>query len=123
MLRTDEIDRPEQSASTAAFAVVAWQPGLPPGARQCDCDGAFDPFADASFEELWEACDERQQYAIAQRFAELYVDDLRDALLEGQQERGESERIAPLQRVWANWTNYRDRALGALCRRGSLRDD
>jgi hypothetical protein len=102
----------------------AGRAGLPPGVRQCDCDGAVDPLADASPEQLWEACDERQQHAIAQRFAELHVDNLRDSILEAQQIRGEAEMGTSLQAaLWNTWMRYRDRALYALCRRGSLRGD
>jgi hypothetical protein len=117
MLRIEDIDRPP-------YPFPSLQRDLPAGVRQCDCDGPIFPLSKTLPEQLWAACDERQQHAIAQRFAELHVDDLRDALLEAQRRCGEADRGASLHDgLWEYWTRFRDRALGALCRRGNFPRD
>jgi hypothetical protein len=106
---------------------VAWQPGLPPGIRQADCEGRPDDLVEADGNRLWNACDRRRQEALANRFVELHAEQFRDALLDAQDAFGlaaASPILAPgasLGRLmWTMWTSYRDRALREMVRRGDL---
>ncbi|MGD0461982.1 MAG: hypothetical protein ABSB74_05805 [Tepidisphaeraceae bacterium] len=118
-VRTDRFRLPPLS--------VAWQPGLPAGIRQADCDGRADDLADADGNRLWIACDPRQQESVSARFVHDYAERLRDALLDTQDAFGlatASPDDAPgalLGRLlWTMWISYRDRALREMVRRGDL---
>jgi hypothetical protein len=106
---------------------VAWQPGLPAGARQADCDGRADQLAEASGDRLWKACDATQQESLSARFVQVHAECLRDALLDIHDVPGSSAALpdqapsALLGRVlWKLWTGYRDRALREMHGRGEL---
>jgi hypothetical protein len=106
---------------------VAWQPGLPAGIRQADCDGGADEFADADGDRLWNACDAHQQESLSGRFIQVNLKRLRDALLDTQDALGpakpspDAASIASFGRaIWTMWTAYRDRSLQEMARRGDL---
>ena len=121
-MRNIQIDQ-----SPAPRLSVAWQPGLPAGIRQSDCDGRPDDLGDADGKHLWNACDEHQQEAVSARFVKVNAERLRDALLDTQDgfvsvaASPENAPAALLGRLfWTMWINYRDRALREMARRGDL---
>ncbi|MGD0770861.1 MAG: hypothetical protein ABSB42_21980 [Tepidisphaeraceae bacterium] len=99
------------------------QPGLPPGVRQADCDGLHDPFADASGNQLWNACNLVQQESLSSRFVARHGDLVRDALLDVQDSPNPSPspklRLGSL--LWPTWICFRDRNLREMLQRGELR--
>ncbi len=109
---------------------VAWQPGLPAGIRQADCDGRpddLDDLDDADGNRLWNACDAIQQESVSARFVHVHAERLRDALLDTQDALGlatASPNGAPGalfgRLLWTLWISYRDRALREMVRRGDL---
>jgi len=104
---------------------LASRPDLPAGVRRSDCDGPPDPLADASSEQLWQACDERLQWAIAERFAAARADEVRDGLLETEHSPpvGRNDRImlATLgEAIWRAWIAYRNSAVEDHYRRGRI---
>jgi|SRR5450432_1914746 hypothetical protein len=106
---------------------TAWQPGLPAGIRQADCDGGADALAEADGDLLWNACDAHQQESLSGRFIGVNLERLRDALLDTQDAFGPatlSPQAAPLasfgRAIWTMWTAYRDRTLQEMARRGDL---
>lgn len=106
---------------------VAWQPGLPAGVRQADCDGPADELDDADGNRLWNACDVTRQESISVRFVDLHADRLRDALLDAQDAAGLSNASADQaprellgRLLWRMWISYRDRALREMHGRGEL---
>ena len=98
------------------------QPGLPPGVRQADCDGRLDLFADASGNQLWNACNLAQQESLASRFVARHGDLVRDALLDVQDSPksnpGPTLRLGSL--LWPTWVCFRDRNLREMLQRGEL---
>jgi hypothetical protein len=97
------------------------QPGLPPGVRQADCDGRHDPFADASGNQLWNACNLVQQESLSSRFVARNGDLVRDALLDVQDSpnsQGPKLRLGSL--LWPTWICFRDRNLREMLQRGEL---
>ena len=110
---------------TPAVPGMAQAASLPGGISQADCDGDFDPLADAGPGELWFACQPSQQERIASDFAMTRADDVRDALLDTQDAKrpqgAADHRAAAMGRaLWRVWIAYRDRALGDLHRRGRI---
>jgi hypothetical protein len=106
---------------------VAWQPDLPAGIRQSDCDGPANDLAEADGDFLWNACDERQQELVSARFLQVNLERLRDALLDSQDGfvslvvSPDGESAASLGRIfWTLWISYRDRVLREMARRGDL---
>jgi len=111
-----------------------WQPGLPPGVRQADCDGPHDPLADAGGNQLWKACNSLQQESLSSRFVAQHGDLLRDALLDVQDspqprpeeafsatatsDAGPKLRLGSLLRPM--WVCFRDRNLRQMLQRGEL---
>ncbi len=63
---------------------VAWQPDLPAGIRQADCDGPENELADSDGNRLWNACDVFRQESVSARFVQLNLEQFRDALLDTQ---------------------------------------
>ncbi|MGD0387830.1 MAG: hypothetical protein ABSC42_02650 [Tepidisphaeraceae bacterium] len=98
------------------------QAGLPPGVRQADCDGQQDPFADASGNQLWNACNLAQQESLSSRFVTRHGDLVRDALLDVQDSPnpnpGPKLRLGSL--LWPTWICFRDRNLREMHQRGEL---
>jgi hypothetical protein len=92
-----------------------------------DCEGRVDPCADADAVGLWRACRADQQEEIADRFTEARADGVRDALLEAQDamdaagSAGKSSMTVLANAIWREWSDYRDRAVEDLHRRGRLR--
>jgi hypothetical protein len=105
---------------------VAWQPDLPAGIRQSDCDGPANELAEADSDFLWNACNERLQEMVSARFLEVNSERLRDALLDTQDgfavvASPDGEPAASLGRMlWTLWISYRDRVLREMARRGDL---
>jgi len=106
---------------------TAWQPGLPPGVRQADCDGRANELADADGNRLWNACDARQQQWVSDRFVQVNAERLGDALLDIQDALGlatawpnESPGALLGRLLWTMWISHRDRALREMVRRGDL---
>jgi hypothetical protein len=106
---------------------TAWQPGLPAGIRQADCEGGADELAEADGDRLWNACDAYQQESLSNRFIHFNSEQLRDALLDTQDALGPatpSPEAAPLasfgRAIRTMWTTYRDRSLQEMARRGDL---
>jgi hypothetical protein len=106
---------------------VAWQPGLPAGIRQADCDGRTGDLDDADGNRLWNACDAIQQESVSARFVHVHAERLRDALLDTQDALGLATAWpngAPGALLgcllWTMWISYRDRALREMVRRGDL---
>lgn len=106
---------------------VAWQPSLPAGVRQADCDGLADELDDAGANRLWNACDATQQKFVSARFVDLHADQLRDTLLDAQDvaclsgpsaDQASREMLGRL--LWRMWIGYRDRALREMHGRGEL---
>jgi hypothetical protein len=106
---------------------VAWQPDLPAGIRQADCDGPENELADSDGNRLWTACDACRQESMSVRFVQLNLEQLRDALLDTQDAfalaaaSSNGTPGASLGRwVWTMWISYRDRVLREMVRRGDL---
>jgi hypothetical protein len=101
------------------------QSDLPPGIRDSDCEGGFDPLADASAHALWHACGQEQQEKIAERFVQLRAEDLRDVLLTAQEsaQSAKPDSAAGLlgRELWPLWSRFRDESVEELHRRGKLR--
>jgi len=97
-------------------------PGLPPGVRQADCDGWLDVFADASGDQLWNACNLVQQESLTSRFVARHGDLVRDALLDVEDSSnpnaGPKLRLGSL--LWPMWICFRDRNLREMLQRGEL---
>jgi hypothetical protein len=112
-------------------AIRSRHPGLPRGLRQSDCDGPFDPLADAGGRELWLHCTDDQREQIATRFVASRGDDVRDCLVEAQnlgkfdcptpdgQSPGDGIEH-PGNVLWRVWAAYRDKSLNELRRQGRL---
>jgi hypothetical protein len=97
------------------------QPGLPPGVRQADCDGRHDPFADASGNQLWNACNILQQESLSSRFVARHGDLVRDALLDVQDSaKSQSPKLKLGSLLWPMWICFRDRNLREMVQRGEL---
>ena len=64
---------------------------LPAGITPGDCEGRFDPHGDAGADQLWRACDPALRVKIAEEFTRRREDDVRDALLEAEDEPAENE--------------------------------
>lgn len=94
--------------------------GLPPGARQSDCDGPADGFDSLSGAQLWSRCNFAQQEAICSRFVSQRSDLLRDALLDDRISLGAggAGRLGAV--VWLEWIAFRDDRLREMVRRGEF---
>jgi len=96
--------------------------GLPPGVRQADCDGRLDGFADASGNQLWNACNLRQQESLTSGFIARHGEFVRDALLDVEDssnpDAGPKLRLGSL--LWPTWICFRDRNLREMHQRGEL---
>ncbi len=101
---------------------VSRHPDLPAGIMPADCEGKFDPLCDAGAEELWRACDDRQQVRIAEAFTRQREDDVRDALLEAGEFSAQSQASAVVvgRAIWRSWVEFRDRSVDRLHHRGLL---
>ena len=98
------------------------QPGLPPGVRQRDCEGPPDPLADASGNQLWNACNLDQQESLSSRFVARHGDLVRDVLLDVQDSSNPSPRakLRLGRLLWPMWICFRDRNLREMLGRGEL---
>ena len=88
--------------------------GLPAGVRQADCDGPDDFAGDATEEQLWSACDERNQEAIALAFTQKRVEEIRDAVLDAR----DAAQLGEI--LWREWNEFRDRAVERLVQFGEI---
>ena len=98
-----------------------WEPGLPPGVCQADCEGRLNSLVDAGGIELWDACDFLQQESLSARFVDRYGDLVRDVLLEIQDSRNsQSPQLRFGSLLWPAWICFRDRQLREMLQRGEL---
>ncbi len=96
-------------------------PVLPPGVRQSDCDVRLDPLADASGNQLWNACNLLQQESLSARFAFGHFDLVRDALLEVEDSpHSPSAKLRLGCILWPWWLCFRVRNLRQMLQRGEL---
>jgi hypothetical protein len=96
---------------------------LPPGTRPGDCERSAATIFDADPDQLWAGCTAGQKERIAQQFARVRADDVRDALLDAPPPA--RQPAAPIPRelgatLWRAWIRYRDQVLDQLHRNGQI---